>query len=232
MKKRILCLLSAAVCLVVMTACGQKQEDKSDKRVNDGWDIILTDKQAYIPQDAKTAFDNAFNKDSYDLDTVALLAEQTASKANYMFLCKDNNSSNYKIVIVHNNIDDVSQITQISYFDYTKYAHNNINYIPDKTADRWDVVIPDKETPLDEQVRDIYNTGIQKTSHIDYKPIALIGKQTASGTNYAVLAYGQLKNTDTPEKGIFLLTVNKDMNGNVDIPSLSYIDLKEYAIAP
>lgn len=229
MKKRIFCLLSAVVCLFMITACGKKkQEDKSDKPVDGGWDIVLTDKHAYIPDDAKKAFENASNIDSYDLDTVALLARQTVSGTNYMFLCKENSSNNYKIVIVYNNMDDVSQITKISYFDYTKYAHNNINYNPDKTVGRWDVIIPDEDTQLDEQVKDIYNTGIQKVSNIDYKPIALLGKQTVSGTNYAVLAYGQLHNTDTPEKGIFLLTLNKDLKGNIDIPSLSYIDLKEF----
>ena len=229
MKKKIFISLLLVISLFIITGCGKKEEKKKEnKLVAGGWDIILTDKQAYIPEDAKNAFDNAFNKDSYDLTLVALLAKQPVSGTNYMFLCKDNSTNNYKIVIVYNNIENVSQITKMSYFDYTKYAHNNINYNPDKTVGHWDVIIPEEETELSEEVRDIYNTGIAKVPNIDYKPIALMGKQTTSGTNYAVLAYGQLQNTDTPEKGIFLLTVYKDLNGTIDIPSLSYIDLKEF----
>lgn len=226
MKKKSLIILLLLV--IIVTGCKNKEKKENKELVDGGWEIVLTNKQVYIPEDAKNAFDNAFNKDSYDLNIVALLAKQVVSGTNYMFLCKDNSSNDYKIVIVYNNLDNVSQITKMAYFDYTKYAHNNTQYYPDRTVGRWDVIIPDEETELDEEVRDIYNTGIQKVPNIDYKPIALLGKQVVSGTNYAVLAYGKLQKTDTPEKGIFLLTVYKDLNGTIDIPSLSYIDLKEF----
>ena len=204
------------------------RKKKIEEPVDGGWDIVLTDTQVSIPEDAKNAFDNASNRSSYDITPVALLAKQVVSGTNYMFLCKDNANSNYKIVVVYNNMDNVSQITTMSHFDYTKYAHNNIQYNANKTTGHWYVEIPEEDVELSEEVKDIYEEGTAKLVGVDYKPIALLGKQIVSGTNYAVLVYGELQNTDSDDKAIYLMTVYKDLEGNIDIPSISYIDLKDF----
>ena len=64
-----------------------------------------------------------------------------------------------------------------------------------------------------------------------YKPIALLGTQLVSGTNYALLAFGTpstkelVNNTNT---GVYILTLYEDLHGTCEIVSSSYIDLSKY----
>ena len=56
-------------------------------------------------------------------------------------------------------------------------------------------------------------------------PIALVGTQVVSGTNYAILAYGGLTEE---EAKIYLVTVYEDLEGVRQIVSSAYVDLSEY----
>lgn len=58
----------------------------------------------------------------------------------------------------------------------------------------------------------------------DYEPIAYLGSQTVSGTNYGVLAL-QKSVTATPETRLMKLIINRDTEGKSSLVSVSVIPM-------
>lgn len=223
MKRKILisCLI---LLMLVVTGCGKKEEDW--KPLVAGWETDLTDKQVSVDEDIKKVFDKAVKSyEDDELEMVALLGKQVVAGTNYMFLCKNENV--YKIVIIYNDLENKSTVTSVKDFNYSKYTNEDISYKNEDIVGGWYTDIPDKETKLDDKVQAIYDKAITKIQGAQYYPIAVLGHQIVSGTNYAVLAYGKM-NTAEKNSGIYLLTLYEDLNGTDEIVSSAYIDLGEF----
>lgn len=215
MKKIVISLLLVVLCLSTV-GCGKKEKSVI---LLDGWDIDLSAKELEMPQEAKDAFTRA-NKKKYKL--VSLLATQVVEGTNYMFLVKDDVS--YKIVVVYNDLNNKSTMTKISNFEFRKYVNENIEANSEELDGAWNVYIPEERYLQGEKVQQIFDdaTMLIETT---YSPIALIGTQIVSGTNYAILAYSGLTEE---EAKIYLVTVYEDLEGTRQIVSSAYVDLSEY----
>lgn len=217
MKKILIILL----CIFVV-GCSAKKEEKN---ISGGWDITKLDKIS-IKEDELKIFNNA-NEDK-ELKPIVLLAKQVVSGTNYMFLCQKDNK--YKIVVVYNNLENISTIKSITDFDITKYTNENKEINKKESVGSFDVVL-NKNIKLDEKTQKIFDEASEKITGTTYYPIAVLGKQTVSGTNYALLAFGTpstkelVNNTNT---GVYILTLYEDLHGTCEIVSSSYIDLSKY----
>jgi len=107
----------------------------------------------------------------------------------------------------------------------TKYANERIGYNSSDNVGGWEVY----EQPINylpnEKVQQIFDDA---TSLIEYvcSPIALLGQQENSGTNYAILTYCGYENVMDNEINIF--TIHEDTDGIRKVASTAYIDFSEY----
>ena len=59
-----------------------------------------------------------------------------------------------------------------------------------------------------------------------YEPIAYLGNQVVAGSNYMILARG--KGTDEVDKGLYLIIIYADLNGNAEINRIEPLELGNY----
>lgn len=214
MNKRVLLSIIIFIVGIILVGCN------NDNKSLDGWEIDIVNKQAIIPKDAM----DVYNSVNSSYKAVALLGKQVVAGTNYMFLCIDDNS--YKVVVIYKNLENISTITSVSDFDVTKYVNENITNNNRILSGGWYNEIPSKTIMLDEKVQIIFDEAANKITDMEYMPIGVLAHQNSSGTNYAVLCYGNKNNDDF--SSIYLLTLYEDLHGTREIVSSAYIDLATF----
>lgn len=237
MKKKLLIFTFVLAVALFVTGCGkEKEKENSEKgaKMVGGWETVLTNKQVGLDEETLKLFNSA--KEGYvglNLEPVAILGKQVVAGTNYMFLAKgtpvvQNPETSYKVVIVYKDLQGKAEITKVSDFDFTKYTNENIDNNNQQLSGGWNTEAPGKLNMLDdEDVQYAFDKATETLTGMTYNPIAIVGKQIVSGTNYAVLCYGRASTNGTVE-GIYLLTLYKDLNNNQEITSNAYIDLAEF----
>ena len=231
MKKKLLLLLLLVGAILFVSGCGKTEEKKSEevKKVG-GWEVDTSAKKLNIPKEAQKAFERATeNYDGLELEPVALLGTQVVSGTNYMFLCKgttvtEKPSTDYKIVVVYNNLKDKSSIKGVEDFDLNMYIFKDNEVDKKDVSGGWSVYNKTEAQELDKKVKKAYDAALEKMSGVEYTPIALLGSQLVSGNNYAVLALGKTT-TKEPTYTIAVLTIYNDLNDKANVESVSEIDL-------
>ncbi len=218
MKRKILLSLFIIVCLLTV-GCGKK-ENKNVLKLKDGWEIDLSAKEVEMPSEAKDIFNRANDK---NYEVIALLGTQVVAGTNYMFLVKDDTS--YKIIVVYNNLEDKATIIHTNNFDFTKYVNERIDYNSSDNVGGWEVYEQPVNYLQNEKVQQIFDDATA-TMDIVCSPIALLGQQEKSGTNYAILTY--CGDDSSVAHQIDLFTVYEDLHGTRQIVSSAYVNLSEY----
>lgn len=229
MRKIIIFCLIACLCLV---GCGKKVSPNKGEVVG-GWTANTDIKAVNISEDASKAFTKATAEyTGMTLEPVALLGTQVVSGTNYMFLCKgttvtENPITSLKIVVVYNDLNNKSSITSVKDFDYTKYVNKDIPTNTEQLSGGWTVYQDTKSAALSDEVKEAF-TKATSVAGAQYIPIAYLGNQVVSGTNYAVLS---LVKTVTAESiySINVLTIYADLNGDVKLTSVAYVDLADFS---
>ena len=235
MKKNLLIFSFVITIALFITGCGKGEKEKEEKENKVGvWKTVLTDKQVGLDEETLKLFESA--KEKYvgpKLEPVAVLGKQVVAGTNYMFLAKgtpvaENSETSYKVVIIYKDLQGKIEITKVSDFDFTKYTNKNIESDYQQLAGGWYTEAPGKLNMLeDEDVQAAFDKAIEALTGMTFNPIAVVGKQVVSGTNYAILCYGKASTNGTVE-GIYLLTLYKDLNGNQEIKYNAYIDLADF----
>ena len=229
--KKIFLGLFALTLSLFMVGCAN--EENNGTKLSGGWELDITNTNASIPDDAQEAFNNALiNYTGMSFEPVALLGKQVVAGTNYMFLCKatpvvPNAETTYKVVVVYNNLENKATISKVSDFNFTKYVNEDIMPDNSQLSGGWYTEMPEEEIDLEEKVQTAFDNATNKLVGATYKPIAVVGHQVVSGTNYAVLCYGSLA-TANENSGIYLLTLYEDLNNTQEIVAVSYIDLAEF----
>ena len=228
MKKLIMFCLIICLCLV---GCGKKSTPNKDEIVG-GWTANTDIKAVNISDNVSKAFTKATAEyDGMTFEPIALLGTQVVSGTNYMLLCKgttvtNNPTTSLKIVILYNDLNNKSSITSVKDFDYTQYVNKDIPTNTKQLSGGWTVYQNMKSATLSTDVKEAF-TKATSVVGVEYTPVAYLGSQIVSGTNYAVLS---LAKTVTAESiySINVLTIYKDLNGDVKLASVAYVDLEDF----
>lgn len=230
MKKILLCIIAA---MLVITGC-QKKEDKKEKEPNEvgGWTVSTSTKyKSGIEETAKKAFEKATEDyDGMDLELVGLLGTQVVSGTNYMFIAKgtpitQNPVTNWKIVVVYEDLDGNAEIKNVEDFDFTKYTNNDIQFDSTESEGSWNVTSKEIEVEIDKDVEEKYESAVAKNTGSEFSKIAYLGSQVVSGTNYAML---DLVTTNDSKNYVAVITIYSDLDNNNEIKSIAYVDLKKF----
>ena len=206
-------------------------ENKPAENITGGWETMIADKQAGMTNEEVEIFEAARkNYSDLELEAIAVLGKQVVAGTNYMYLAKGHKqgeSSTYKIVVVYHDLENKSSVKSVTDFDYTKYTNVDKSYNGEQVSGGWSTTLPAKYNILDDKVQAIFNDATSKQVGITYLPIALVGTQLVSGTNYAILCYGTYSDQNATT-AIYLVTIYADLENNNEIISSANIDLAQY----
>lgn len=230
-------LLIMALCLLCLftVACGKKEEKKDeDKTIVGGWETVLASQDKNMQEDVVNYFNDA--KGTYaglNLDLVALLGKQVVAGNNYMYLAKgyqpgEEAKATYKVVIVYHDLEGKNTITKVNDFDYIKYVNENIDANNEEVTGGWEVESSGRPyTIFEESEYTFYDKATETLTGMNFKPVALLGKQLVAGNNYAVLCYGAATVPDAKEN-VYVLTIYEDLQGNAEVTGIAYVDLSVF----
>ena len=223
--KKVFIVLMVIVCLV-MTGCG-KEKEKGQEPMVGGWKTVFTDRVNDILTDDMNVFNNAVKTyDKESLEVYAVLGKQVVSGTNYMFLAKSDNK--YKIVIIYSDLEGVSKVSKVVDFDYTKYTSKSLDGSASELAGVWYTTkLYDTYVLENEKIQNAFVGATSELDGMNYQPLAVVGEQLVSGTNYAILCYGNAVVPDA-KTGIYLLTIYSSLDGKNELTSSYYLDLASF----
>jgi len=218
MKKKILLVLTLILTLTLITGC--KKEEKEETKVC-GWEKDVSENRILLDDEVEHIFIRATSNEKEKYTPIALLGTQVVAGTNYMFLVTEN-SKEYKVMIIYNDLEGNAKVTSISPIDLEKYVNNEKQDTKEGTlSGGWSTTIPGKGNVIEIEA-DFVNAVVN--SEKQFTPIAVLGHQVVAGTNYAVLTYGRLNE----KEGVYVLTLYKDLEENSKILSEHYIDLGDF----
>ena len=231
MKRYLLTIFIFIECIGIL-GC-EKQED--NKKLMGGWENVLDNQDTHMSEDEINIFNKA--KADYkdlELEAVAVIGKQVVAGTNYMYLAKgykkgEEEKTTYKFVVVYKDLKNNASITKVTDFDYQNYVNENKEGNTENLAGGWYSSSPGKPIMLAEKIQTAFDKATETLTGMVYKPIAVIGKQIVSGTNYAILCYGEPSVYPNDSKtNIYVITLYVDLNDNSEIISSSYVALGDY----
>ena len=238
MKKK--CFVGLLVGVLFLPGCSLFNKEKEPEKtktpiesITGGWETMVTSKQAVMTDEEIEIFNNAKkNYSDLELEVIAVLGKQVVAGTNYMYLAKGYEKGNetnatYNIVVIYHDLENKSTVKSVSAFDYTKYTNVDKSYNGEQVSGGWSTTLPQKYKILDDKVQTIFTDATNKQVGITYLPIALVGTQLVSGTNYAILCYGTYSDQNATT-AIYLVTIYSDLENNNEIISSANIDLAQY----
>ncbi len=220
MKKQVILSLLIITFSLLLIGCNDKEKKENN------WKIDITENKQKLEEDVEKIISDALSNYNGTLDYVALLAKQVVAGTNYMFLCKDDDS--YKIAIVYNDLEGVSQITSVSDFNPINYINENDE--PNNgeiVAGGWYIEISERTNNLPNNIKSYFEQATETMTGAVYYPFAVLAHQNKNGTSYAILCYEEGSYIGSTA-GVYVLTLNIDKEKTPKIISISSINLAEF----
>lgn len=244
MKKLIFVLLMCMMMTVAFAGCGSSasEEQAADETVaadteaamSGGWEVYADAEAVELPESVQDAFDKGTEQlDGNDLTPMAYFSKQIVAGTNYQILCKsvpvtENPVAKLQVVVIYQDLDGNAEITNIADFDIAKYTDNDgADLRSEEVTGGWEVPEDYTKAPLPENVQAAFDKGIEQVGGSTFTPMAYLGSQVVSGTNYAVLMESELASED-PVKNIQVAIVYEDLEGNVELTNICTIDPAEF----
>lgn len=215
---------SAAAVSSVTSETAEESTAKSSEELSGGWETNQgsTDPDDSANSAAKKAFEKAAsNLDGYDYELVAYLGSQVVAGTNYSYLVKGtpvtpDAQSEYMILVVYEDLEGNASVTE---------TKGLLDVSADEDADGgWSYNQGAVSLDNNADVKKAFDKAMEKIDGADYDPIAYIGSQTVSGTNYAVLC-SVTPVTPDAERSFCLVTIYEDLEGNAEMTDAADVDL-------
>lgn len=217
--KKALVILLAVLFTLSLAACGEKTAEPTvaetqpqEEPIVGGWSIadspVVTDAVKALVDKASAKLDGA----AYT--PVAYVASQVVAGTNHQVLCEvapvtPDAKATYALVTIYEDLQGGAEITNV----YNSQAESLGNYQDPEATGTW--AIP--ETPvLTDEAKAALEKAASALTGAEYAPIALLGTQLVSGTNYCLLCE-ITPVTANPEPYYAVVTVYADLNGNAEI---------------
>ena len=211
--KKFIALILAGLMVFALAACGQQTSQETggsatEAAVSGGWAVQSS---PVVTEEVKAAFDLLNAPTTGETYTpVAYLEMQVVGGFNYRVLCKETLSdadatTTYAIVTLYSDPQQNVELTEV--------LNCSAEEKPAGLMGGW-------EEPKTPEVTDEAKSALEKATDTltgaTYSPVALLGTQVVSGTNYSILCRATPSTADgTPY--YVIVTVYEDLQGNAQI---------------
>ena len=244
MKKTWIAILVVLTLAMTLAGCGVKKvsnindsdqvEDDVDNGdggdeddLTGGWEIVEDPAAVELPADAKKVFDSYVKDFGEGIIPMGYIARKNQDGMHYMILCKDTDADELQTVVLSDSSGedgDDSIIYSLYLDEYTEGKGAEIK--TERAADDWEVPEDFTKGTLPDKVKAPYDKAVAKLTVNNMTPIAYLGSQLVSGTNYAIL----VRSETTAENSVAVLQVvivYEDLEGNAEITNTYTLDLSE-----
>ncbi|MBQ3285673.1 MAG: hypothetical protein IJH40_08540 [Ruminococcus sp.] len=217
--KRLFVILLAIVMVASLAACTGTSADPTEaeqqpekEAIVGGWSIA--DSPA-VSDEVKELVNKAAEKlDGAVYTPVAYVASQVVAGTNHLVLCTidplvPDSKATYALVTVYEDLQGNAEITNV----YNSEAESLGNYQDPEATGTWKLTDPPVVT---EDAKNALEKAVSSMTGTDYTPLALLGTQLVSGTNYCLLCE-LTPVTANPEPYYAIVTVYEDLQGNAEI---------------
>lgn len=171
-------------------------------------------------QEAMKAFEKATNGlTGYSYELISVLASQVVAGTNYVYLCKGkmvvpDASPVYLLLYVYENLSGNAEIlvTKDIFAGSEEGVSGGFTLNTGKT-----------ELKDNAEVNTTFEKALEGFTGVSYEPIAYLGSQVVSGTNYAVLCFEKASTASSGMK-LSILTIYEDLKGKAEILSTEDVD--------
>lgn len=193
----------------------------AEEDIAGGWEINQGKLSLADNPEAKEAFEKATEElAGYEYEAVAFLGSQVVQGTNYSYLCKGtpvypDAESEYLIVNVYEDLEGNTELTG------TKGLLDIGN---DDTDGGWSYNQESPSVYENTEVKAAFEKATEGLAGMEYEPVAYIGSQTVSGTNYAVFCSETAVVPDA-ERAFSMVTIYEDLDGNAEITDDQAVEL-------
>ena len=166
-----------------------------------------------------------------DYEPIAVLATQVVAGQNIAYLCKgtletESPETSWVIVVVYNDLQGEASITGVATIDLA-----NVETTED-TADgeavgAWEIREATSGVAMTAEAAQAFSKAAENYDGVEINPLALLGTQVVSGTNYLILGTGHAV-VQNPVTSLYVATVYEDLQGNCEFTDVSQFDLLAY----
>lgn len=230
--------MAAAVLAIVLIACGGQKQEATDTptgqpeggAITGGW-TIPEEYGTTFTDDELAIFDNAMGGlVGVDYKPVTVIATQVVAGTNRAYLCRGTlvtpeGGECWYVVTIYTNLEGKSEILDIKELDFV----NPIFFTGEADGQMmgaWQIVKPNGYS-IPTEAAEALSKATEGTVGYAYTPIALLGTQVVSGTNYRILAYGEPVTPDA-QGTLHILEIYVSLDGNAEITSMGQLDITAY----
>ena len=234
--KRIILVLLTLILAFVLAACGGKAEPEENtsepESVVGGWEVNEDSVPAELPGKAQKAFDKAIEAfNGGELVPVAYIGRQLVAGNNYQILCKSTTVTAepvtmLQVVTVYEDLEGKAEITNITDFNIADYNVEEVEEEKEPLMGGWEVPNVQSSAPIPGNVASAFEQAASQAGE-ELQPMAYLGKQIVSGSNYALLCYSKSEGKDAGS-AIKVVIVYEDLEGKAMINNIHSVDPAEY----
>ncbi len=199
------------------------------------WDVKDAQPEAALPDDVKAAFDTATAKLlGVDYVPVAYLGSQVVAGTNYAVLCKKtavapDAETSLAVLIIYKDLDDDASVLYVNDFDFTAASPSETPSA--QLAGGWSIPEEYAVIELPEEAKAAFDKASEGFVGNRLEPIAYLGTQLVSGSNYAVLCRSTLA-TNPPVSSIQVAIIYEDLEGNASFSDIHTLNIADYNHEP
>ncbi|MBR3310865.1 MAG: hypothetical protein IKG15_03465 [Solobacterium sp.] len=237
MKKTGIALLCVTVLAVMTAGCTgkqaseQKEENNGQLSAPGGWtvnseaNVNLTEKETAVFEQATETLTGV------GYTPVAVVAEQVVSGTNRAYLCTGtvvtpDAEPEWYILTIYEPFEGSPEIIGNIKMDINNiYTLENVN--TQEAVGSWEVKKADP-VRLPENAQNAFDKAAEGYTGVGFYPVALLGTQVVSGTNYRILCRGEMVTSD-PVVSLYVIDVYEDPEHNAQITDVKIVFLEMYA---
>lgn len=185
-----------------------------------------------LTDDEKDTFAKAISTQAgLDYEPVAVLATQVVSGQNIAYLCKGTvetpaPTTGWVVVVVYKDLQGNATISSVATIDLNDVKTAENAAAPGAVG-AWEVRDATSGVAMTAEAAQAFSKASENFDGVEINPLALLGTQVVSGTNYLVLGTGHAV-VQNPVTSLYVTTVYEDAQGKCEFTDVSVFDLLAY----
>lgn len=235
--KRMIAIILTVLLVVSLAACSGSKENPStasatEEAVVGGWVVYSDTAASAMPNELFTAYTKV-TADAGDVSyaPVAYLGSQAVSGTNYALLCavtpKDAKNADLKVLIIYVDLDGNATLSKESDFNIADYTESAGKVTEKNLAGGWTITEDAGSASMPDYAQAAFDKAVASFDGNKLEPMALLGTQVVSGTNYAFLCRSTMV-TEEPVSNLQVVTVYADLNENASITNICTLDIADF----